>query len=191
MRRCPLCQPPLFSFLFFFFFFFPSARSHSFKNTRKKTWGKIGYCVTRSHKSPTARCTRNLNKCNTWHLAADHCLPCCKLSVVILYRDKSALASLQSTEKKPSSDWKRLPKRDYSRHSSPPFFSFFLEKKNTPLMKFLAFPDVIPAEAQQGPIPRQSLVMRLQERGVTRVHHCLIISSLLLCLGVQLDAVTL
>lgn len=45
-------------------------------------------------------------------------------------------------------------------------------------MKFLDFPDVIPDEAQQGPIPRQSLVMRLQERGVTRVHHSLIISSL-------------
>ena len=139
MRRCPLCQPPLFSFLFFFFFFFPSARSHSFKNTRKKTWGKIGYCVTRSHKSPTARCTRNLNKCNTWHLAADHFLPCYKLSVVILYRDKSALASLQSTEKKPSSDWKRLPKRDYSRHSSPPFFSFFFREKKHPANEISGF----------------------------------------------------
>lgn len=40
-------------------------------------------------------------------------------------------------------------------------------------MKFLDFPDVIPDEAQQAPIPRQSLVMRLQERGVTRVHHSL------------------
>lgn len=60
-------------------------------------------------------------------------------------------------------------------------------------MKFVDFPDVIPDEAQQGPIPRQSLVMRLQERGVTRVHHSLIISSLLLrrSLWVQLDPVTL
>lgn len=31
-------------------------------------------------------------------------------------------------------------------------------------MKFLDFPDVIPDEAQQAPIPRQSLVMRLGAR---------------------------
>ncbi len=60
-------------------------------------------------------------------------------------------------------------------------------------MKFLDFPDVTPDEAQQGPIPRQSVVMRLQERAVTRVHHSLIVSSLSLCrsLWVQLDPVTL
>ena len=46
-------------------------------------------------------------------------------------------------------------KGDYSRHCSPPF------KKKTrahPLLNFFfwIFPDVIPDEAQQGPIPRQS-----------------------------------
>lgn len=37
-------------------------------------------------------------------------------------------------------------------------------------MEILGFPDVIPDEAQQGPIPRQSVLIRLQ-RGARR-HPC-------------------
>lgn len=54
-------------------------------------------------------------------------------------------------------------------------------------MKFLDFffllsflpPDADPDEAQQGPNPRQFSCVdaRLQERGVTRAHHSLVISS--------------
>lgn len=95
--------------------------------------------------------------------------------LAILYRNKSALAFAKY--RKPPADENVCPKGIILNKARP-----LSEKKNHPLMKFLDFPDVIPDEAQQAPIPRQSLVMRLQERGVTRVHHSLIISSLLLLL---------
>lgn len=99
------------------------------------------------------------------------------------YRNKSALASAKY--RKPSSDGNVCPKGIIFNTAR------LLEK--TPANEISGFSDVIPDEAQQGPIPRQSLDMRLQERGVTRVHHSLIISSLLLCRSawVQLDPVTL
>lgn len=76
---------------------------------------------------------------------------------------------LQSTENPPS-DGNVCPKGIILNTAR----LLFRKKRHThthSLMKYLDFPDVIPAEAQQGPIPRQSLVMRLQEPCASQPDH--------------------
>lgn len=107
--------------------------------------------------------------------AGRHSLPYYSLYLEILYRSESALAS--ANYRKPPFRWKRLPKRDYSQHCSPP-----LEKKKTPANENSGFSPTLFQMRRSRDRSHASLwLCDLQERGVTRVHHSLIISSPLLC----------